>query len=257
MTFCNKDMGGFRELDAKEIEAVSGGFGEVDDNIIIVNGVRSEPIDFGGAFTFGPPEGYVGDLAYDFGEGGTPPFAENMEHECETDRNIDSLAQQVADMIRSQSDSNAREYGAVIYYDTSGNLKMGTLTPGQTVAEAISAGLGAPETRLSVPSDLGLGGIVAVVHSHPDIGYNNSEDIQNRYPSNNPGSNGDYQTFNALVGSSGFGNSAIFAQYILGPDGVLREFNASEGIVTASTDSNPSDRENLSSDRSTCNNESS
>lgn len=190
------------------------------------------------------------------GDGGG--YTEFFEHICETDRNVDSLAQQVANEINAISDSNEREYGAVIYINDSGELKRSSLTPGQTVAEAIAAGLDAPETRIGIPSDLGSGRILAVIHSHPDVGYSNSQDIDNRYPSNNPGQNGDYQTFNALVASdSRFSNTAEFSQYILGPDGVLREFNASEGVVDRHNDQNPDDRDNLSKDRETCGHENS
>jgi hypothetical protein len=49
--------------------------------------------------------------------------------------------------------------------------------------------------------------------------------------------------------SNYFSNHAGFAQYILGPDGTLREFNARDGKITAANDSDPNSRSNLAGDR--------
>jgi hypothetical protein len=195
-------------------------------------------------------------LAPDTGGGaeGSTDYLRELQRQCHADSEADLLAREIENQIKSQPDWNAREYGALIYVNGNGNLKIGTLTRGMTVAEAQRAGFGAPRTTFSTPTDLGSSGyIVAAVHSHPDIGYSSRFDLENRYPSNNPGDDGDYQTFARLIGAdSRFTNSAEFSQYILGPDGILREFNFSEGIVNRSNDKNPMSRSDLSSDRRHC-----
>lgn len=186
---------------------------------------------------------------------GDNSFCDNLAAENLQDSQVDFQAQQIANAIKAMPDWNEREYAAVVY-KINGIVKIGPLARGETVAEAQQRGAAvgesnsAPETRIILPNDLGDGQILAVVHNHPAEGYNDPEDLVNRYPSNNIGANGDYQTFNALVGiDSRFINSAGFAQYILGPDGALREFNASEGVVTPATDENPEARTDLSQDR--------
>jgi len=240
---------GIRVLMADELDLISGGDGEDTDDVqperpdlaaesdIVVNGKRYKqgvevPLDW--ILDFGPPP---------------PPDDYNhwLEQQCQTDLQTDMLARQIENLIKAKTDWNSREYGAVIY-EVNGEIKMGPVTRGMTVAEAAAAGLPAPETRISLPSDLGSGQIIAVVHSHPDVGYSNSADLDNRYPSNYA-NGGDYYFFDKVVGSDPrFANAAAFSQYILGPDGVLREFNASEGRVSRNNDTNP-DRSQLNYDR--------
>lgn len=180
-----------------------------------------------------------------------------LQGECAADLEVDMKARQIEALIKATPDWNEREYGAVIYM-VNGEVRMTALARGMTVAEAVAAGLDAPRTVIPVPADLGDGVILAVIHSHPDVGYTAAEDLDNHYPSSYLNSNGtpggDYGLFNSLVGSdSRFGNSAAFAQYILGPDGVLREFNARDGTLNRNNDPNAANRSNLASDRP-CNN---
>jgi len=237
---------GIRLLMEDELDLIAGGEGEDTDDVqrpdlvnepdIVVNGKRFK-------------QGVEVPLDWIYNPGPTPPpdFYDWQQNQCETDLQTDVLARQIEGLIKAKADWNSREYGAVIY-EVNGVIKMGPLTRGMTVAEAAASGLPAPETRISLPSDLGNGQIIGVVHSHPDVGYSAAEDIINRYPSLYSGG-GDYHNFDALVGSDPrFANVAAFSQYILGPDGVLREFNASEGHVTSTNDTN-ANRSQLNFDR--------
>jgi hypothetical protein len=187
----------------------------------------------------------------DHGGSGDPPptYADYLTWECEMDDIVDFSAQQIMNAIKDKTDWNEREYGAVVYM-VNGEIKVSALTRGETVAEAIAAGRQFPETRINFPADLGDGVILAVVHSHPDVGYDVAGDIENKYPSLN-----DYDAFDTLVGAQAlandprFANNVAFSQYILGPDGVLREFNKKEGRVTSLNDLNPGLRSDLWRDR--------
>lgn len=162
---------------------------------------------------------------------------------------VDFAAQQIANLIRSQPDWNEREYGAVVY-QVGNEIRVGPLTRGQTVQEAIDAGLDAPRTNIQLPADLGNGVILAVVHSHPNVGYEDVQDVENRYPSDH-----DYDEFDARVSSGSlasdprFANNVAFAQYVLGSDGILREFNKKDGRLTLSNDMTPDSRDDLYLDR--------
>jgi len=179
--------------------------------------------------------------------GGPTSYLEQFYSECELDNQVDFKAQLVAAAIKAMPDWNEREYAAVIYM-VNGEIRVGPLLRGMTVAEAQAAGLNAPRTDIYAPPDLGDGIILAVVHSHPDVGYDGAADVRNRYPSGHVG--GDYDSFDAVVGSDPrFTNNAGFAQYILGPDGLLREFNAKDGRINSANDQNPDGRTNLAADR--------
>ena len=179
----------------------------------------------------------------------TPSYYDFMQAECLADLTTDMIARQIEALIKAQPDWNAREYGAVIYM-VGNEVRMGPLLRGTTLAEAQAAGgtSAGPHTDIYAPADLGDGVILAVVHSHPSVGYG-TDYVPSRYPSDKVGS-GDYFGIEQLVGSdSRFGNNAAFAQYILGPDGVLREFNFSDGRLTAANDPDPNSRSNLAKDR--------
>ena len=184
--------------------------------------------------------------------GGSEPtsYVQELENQCEADNKVDFAAQQLANLIKTMPDWNEREYAAIIYMTTDGQIRTTDLFKGQTVAEALALGQVAPETKLSAPADLGDGVILAVIHSHPDLGYDSAEeDHDNWYPSDRPDS-GDYYSFEQLVGRDPrFANNVAFAQYILGPDGLLREFNAKDGRITRLNDPDPGSRTNLAKDR--------
>lgn len=93
---------------------------------------------------------------------------------------------------------------------------------------------------------------MTTIHSHPSTG-DAQLDLTNRYPSDNPGAAGDNQTVDALVGHDSRSAPADeFTQYILGPDGVLREFNLANDHITKENDNNPCSRSDLTADRKCC-----
>ena len=238
-----------RELTLSELELVSGGNNstvtEVDEIVVIGNPGGGDWGDWGDWGDYGDYIDGGGD-----GYGPTPPPPQNP---CELDGSKDSVAKTIEDAIKAMPDWNEREYGALILRDANGYIHIGEIARGETVAEAqaraIAAGESsyAPETRFGgVPAGFT---VVGAVHSHPDVGYNNSEDLQNRYPSNYSGG-GDYYNFGQLVGNDPrFSSPADFTQYILGPDGVLREFDFTDGNVTYGNDPKAANRSDLSSDR--------
>lgn len=158
-------------------------------------------------------------------------------------------------MIKQQPDWNAREYGALIVRYQDGSYGVTALARGETVAEAGARASAAGQTGFAPQisykyASTGGAVIVAAIHSHPDIGYNNADDTNNRYPSYYGGS-GDYGNFDKLVGSDGrfVSSPDQFTHYILGPDGVLREYNLKDGHLNPNNDPNPGVRSTLTADR--------
>ena len=247
----------FRELSADEISFIAGG----DPGDIVVTGGGGGGGGWGwgggGGWGWGGGGGYGTSGGGGGGGDGPPPVnPPPPETPCERDAMEDSLAQALSDMIKSHSDWNAREYAASIIRYADGNYGITALTPGETMAEAQARATAAgqtswaPETHFPVGEIPAGAMVVGVIHNHPDVGYTNAEDITNRYPSYNPGYDGDYNTFDTLVGhDSRFASADQFTQYILGPDGVLREFGYSEGHVNAATDANAASRSDLTADR--------
>jgi len=228
----------FRELSASEIDLVAGG------ETIYITGRRV----WGGYGGWGGGgDGYDTEPRYEDPE--TPETPPPPVSPCELDAAKDTAAQSLANEIKAKADWTSREYAGLILRDSSGYIWFGELQAGETVAEALVRATAAgspdyaPQTSFgSVPAGYT---VVGVVHSHPDIGYNNAQDAQNKYPSAD-----DYSNFSALVGTdSRFSTQAQFTQYIVGPDGVLREYDFTEGNVTPLNDTKAATRADLASDR--------
>lgn len=216
---------------------------------VIVTAPRPNPTTPGGGYNPGDYGEWDG---YDSSEPWLPQVPPPPLTPCELDGAKDSAATTIAIEIKAKPDWQEREYGALILRDADGYIYIGNIARGETVAEAQARATAAgqtdfaPETRFgSVPAGFT---VIGVVHSHPDVGYSPSEDLQNRYPSDYPGG-GDYTNFeNLVVSHPRFSSAADFTQYILGPDGVLREFDFTEGRVTQANDTKPN-RADLASDR--------
>ncbi len=96
-----------------------------------------------------------------YGGGGgeaTPPW--QFPDPCQTENMVDDAAREIQDLIRQQPDWQSREYGAIIYRNTNGEIVTTELFRGMTVIEALLAGLLAPQAELGLPSDLAQGGIL-------------------------------------------------------------------------------------------------
>ena len=128
---------------------------ELDE--VVVTGSRIERLPTSVQVTIGDVEQPVGG---DGGGGGwfPPP---NAYDPCE-DRAADTLADDINDEIARQSDSDRREYGALIWRDDAGNLHRTALVPGTNGQVDWPAN----------PSVLGLDSysrVVGMVHSHPSL----------------------------------------------------------------------------------------
>jgi len=239
----------FRELSADELSFIAGG----DPGDIVVT---ASP--WGGYYGSGGGGGGGGGYGTSGGGGGggggdSPPPVNPPPPEtpCERDAMEDTLAQALSDLIKSHPDWNSREYAASIIRYADGNYGVSALAQGDTYAEAQAREPGSPpQTTFAIGSLAGGAVVVGIIHNHPDIGYSDAEDLENRYPSYNPGYNGDYNTFDKLVGQDPrFASADQFTQYILGPDGVLREFGYLEGHLSYAADTNAASRSDLTADR--------
>jgi len=247
-----------RELSMSELELVSGGYNtdhyEPPYDLGDIGPVTPGGGGGGGGWDWGDwgDWGDYGDGGGGSGDGGIP-MPPPPQTPCELDAAKDSVAKSIESAIKAMPDWNEREYGALILRNSDGYIYIGDIARGETVAEAKARAAAAgeenfaPETRFgSVPAGFT---VVGVVHSHPNEGYNNAEDIENRYPSDYAGG-GDYYNFEQLVGKDPrFSSAAEFTQYILGPDGTLREFSFTEGRVTHSNDTKAAERSDLASNR--------
>ncbi len=278
-----------RVLSSHELDLVAGGFGSTDDAQINRAGAIYEGGGFGstggGGGGFGGAGGgfwyWVAPASYFTGEDGAYapggqggwrwiPSASNggspgggvgvvppvpQDSPCEQDAKEDEIARGVEGLIKQQPDWNAREYGALIVRYQDGSYGVTALARGETVAEAKARAIAAGQTGFSPQlaykyTSEGGAVIVAAIHNHPDVDYNRSEDMKNRYPSYDNGS-GDYGNFDKLIGRDVRLVSSVdqFTHYILGPDGVLREFNLKDGHLNPRNDPNPGMRSNLAADR--------
>lgn len=236
----------FRELTASEIDLVAG------SQTIVVTGYR---IGYGSSNYGGGWGGYGGGGGGSNGGYSTQDYSGGVEYPpppenpCVLDAAKDGAARTIEDSIRQQPDWNEREYGALILRDAAGYIHVGDLVRGETVAEAEARAIAAGDPdfapRIDFPSPPAGYTVVGVVHSHPDAGYTPAEDAGNRTPSAD-----DYANFGALVGiDSRFSSQANFTQYIFGPDGVLREFDWTDGQITSLTAAEAAARANLEGDR--------
>lgn len=218
-----------RMLSQSELEAVCGGQdpGHAYSGEIVIPGYPPGGGSYwpGGA---GGGSGYGGgaggcDTWDCSGEGGgssPPPTFYYDYSRCEQEVTLDAVAGFIEHAIKSQADWNEREYSALIYVDHNGNINIGVLTRGETVAEATVAGRLAPETRLTIPSDALQ--IVGIVHNHPDIGYDAVGDLYNQSPSSN-----DWGVITALDQRNLY-NPQLFNQYIIDAAGHVRQFTVGD-----------------------------
>lgn len=177
-----------------------------------------------------------GGYSYSGDGGGTRSFTPREVNQDEppppTDEElVDAFAYYIQHDILAQTDHNEREYGTVIYQDRiTGEIKALPLTRGETVAEAERRGGPGtpPETRISTAGTDG-GVILAIIHNHPDIGYDNAGDQRNKLPSDN-----DWNAGQTLINGLR-AETSTFAEYIVGPDGQLREYDYASGRPTSAT----------------------
>lgn len=221
----------YRELSPLEMEIVAGGITTLD-RVDALPG-WDNPYDVGNGGWGDDWYDYY-DGPYDSGGGGggdsdTPPCTCTAHNAAEVDAISDAFASKIARDIKAQPDWNQREYVSVIYKATDGHLAVGALQRG----EGVYATIDFPALGISASQ------VVGVVHNHPDsISSDPRGDNINRFPSQ-PGSgalNGlsDWQAADAIVGAGA--DASTLSLYILGPDGVLREYDYSDKARWISAD---------------------
>jgi len=162
----------------------------------------------------------------------TCPMEQPPTTDEELDEATDAKAKDVADFL-SQFDLTTQEFGVLIYLDSNGVVRAGQVAVG-TYEDA--SGEGRPIVQ---PDPTGIDSytqIIGYVHNHPSYGGA-------PIASDNRPSSDDWAMMNALFnppdGRPG-ADPGKFRHYIIGPDGVLREFkpedqhNTSQGEVVTS-----------------------
>jgi hypothetical protein len=162
------NMGNMREISIEECNAVFGGADIVVSGRrdIVVIGPRWSYLGGNGGrsmFAWGWDNGF--DPYATDGSGGdmgaVAGFLEFYREECSIDLKADIAARQVEQLIKSQPDWNSREYGAVIYMTGNGDIKIGPLSRGDSVAEAQARAIAngetsyAPRTSIALPGEFG------------------------------------------------------------------------------------------------------
>ncbi len=169
-----------------------------------VDGVNCTP-GSGGDYGYGDGTG-----VYPGGGGGAAAATCQSTDPATVEGYADALSVDAASSIRSRSDYRNREYGALIYRDAGGAIRLTPLVPGTAVSVSFDfAALGVNPAS-----------IVGIVHNHPYNVYRTStQELQiNLNPSVN-----DWNAAASIVGAGA--NADILQLYVVGTDGVLREFD--------------------------------
>jgi hypothetical protein len=206
-----------RLLTPEELALISGG-AQVDTNDLPPVEVRP-PDDWGP--NPGPPD--IIDPILDPGPGDNGGGGGGESTYEQVDGAADTVARSVEAMIRADPAYQSREIGAVIYRDPA---------TGEIKATALTYGAVNTPDQLSLPlGDAGItaSDVVGIIHSHPANALEGATHEVNKYPSDNRAVNG--QNYNGgdwaaadLLRDNGM-NPDTFRHYIIGPDGVTREYN--------------------------------
>ncbi|KFN50369.1 DUF4329 domain-containing protein [Arenimonas composti] len=162
--------------------------------------------------TANPGAGFDYDFSAPGSGGGTGPAtpACRSTDPAVANTHTDALAVSASTDIKSRPDYRNREYGALIYRDAGGALRMTALVPGTATSVTFSL------SQLGVTAS----SIVGIVHNHPYNVYNTSpQELQINL---NP-SVGDWNTAAEMVAHGA--NPNVLQLYVVGTDGALREFD--------------------------------
>lgn len=184
-------------------------------------------------------------------EGGTLTDEQVCQAQQAVESHEDSLAANIAKEIRKEntptSNPDNNEFGAFVLRLSNNQYVRVSLTEGITGAVSLTGMLRAARTQYG--QHINAANIVAVVHSHPreagpgfenvsNIGELSDLDYGNTMPSHpniQPGAN-DWGNTRSFLLNNGRTNVADVAHYILGPDGVLRQYNYSDGHPAESSE---------------------
>lgn len=208
---------GIRELSLEELALVSGG-AQMDTTDLPP--VDALPPDDGGWPDIDPPDWTD---PWDPGDGGggggeAPPSAYEQ-----VDGQADTVAREVEALIKADPGYQSQELGTVIYRDAvTGEIKTSPLARG----DASNPG------AISYPLlewGISPGQVVGIIHSHPAGVFPSETHEVNKYPSDNRTvggvayEGGDWGVAD-LLRDNGM-NAEEFRYYIIGPDGVTREYD--------------------------------
>jgi hypothetical protein len=171
------------------------------------------------------------------GEDGTPVRSPHacIERNAKREIGTDTMAENFQDEVATKPDAGSREYATVMIMDaTDANapkFRYAPLAAGQTWAEALAAGQPGPTISVDLPPLGQFDYIVAIIHSHPLQGDPNP--TLNRLPSAQDW--GAYNTIKNLPSQPRLAPETAFSQYILGPDGTVRQYRQDGGQPTQPT----------------------
>ncbi len=142
--------------------------------------------------------------------------------EC-TDIAADRLAQDIHSAIQAQDDSNVREYGALIYRDADGTVRVTSLQAG-TLTEWT------PLSGNPQPSNFGLTSwtqVIGIVHSHPAFGIDGNGQLvpispDAHWEEPNPG---DWAWPDFLVGQGAGGVGGVNFRIYISHAGIIAEYD--------------------------------
>lgn len=201
----------YRELTPLEMEIVTGGTVTLEKVIVWGWNNPYDVTNRGGDYNWQDYYDVPSDGGYSGGGGDPDEYCTCVAHTAqEVEDRTDALASKLARDILAKADYQNREYVAVIYRTSSGGIAVTQLYPGNMS----SAPLGS-----AIAEAGGAANVIGVVHNHPQAMVNNSADPTASAAINQLPSDGDWSN-----AASVFGNRTDVAYYVLGPDGVLREY---------------------------------
>lgn len=118
------------------------------------------------------PDGTYWGWGWGFGDDGNQGWGSEQptpSTEYVEDKAADALATHVASLIKNMPDYNVREYGAVIYRDQYGEIKISDIQPGPVGAQGGQVDLS------GIVNQVGAHNVIGFIHSHPAIQPLNGE----------------------------------------------------------------------------------
>lgn len=193
---------------------------EVSELVVIAKRITDRGSQLGPSFPLADIQ-HPGDISSVGGEN-SPELNPCDYAESKLEKQTDAKANAAAATIKNQN-WQTQEYGAFVYRDANGVVRLGVLTGGSAVQWTPSA-----ENMAGIAS---YAQVIGFIHNHPE---NSTTPVEGMYPSAVRDENGglvggDWFTFNYVqsqIQTAG-GDSTQLRQYVIGPDGVLRYFDSS------------------------------
>lgn len=171
------------------------------------------------------------------GEDGAPVRSPHacIERNAKREIGTDKLSENFQAEVATKADAGSREYATVMIMNaTDANaptFRYAPLTPGQTWAEAWANGQPGPTVSVNIPPLGQFDYIVGIIHSHPL--QDDPNPALDRLPSGQDW--GAYSAMQNLPSHPRLAPETAFSQYILGPDGTVRQYRQDAGQPTQPT----------------------